>query len=94
MFNFGQHKRDFTYIDDIVEGVIRLARAFNREVIAEGVETMEHGTTLARMGCRLVQGFGIARPMPAENIRAWADGWKIEQPWLRLPHGTGGVSAR
>ena len=23
MFNFGQHKRDFTYIDDIVEGVVR-----------------------------------------------------------------------
>jgi len=71
----------------IVEGVIRLARAFNRDVIAEGVETLEHGTTLARMGCRLVQGFGIARPMPAADIRAWADGWKIDQPWLRLPHG-------
>jgi len=23
VFNFGQHKRDFTYIDDIVEGVVR-----------------------------------------------------------------------
>jgi diguanylate cyclase (GGDEF)-like protein/PAS domain S-box-containing protein len=49
----------------IVEGVIRLAAAFDREVIAEGVETMEHGAALLQLGCKLAQGYGIAKPMPA-----------------------------
>jgi len=30
----------------IVEGVVGLAKAFQREVIAEGVETIEHGAAL------------------------------------------------
>jgi EAL domain-containing protein (putative c-di-GMP-specific phosphodiesterase class I) len=34
-------------------------------VIAEGVETVEHGEMLLQLGCELAQGYGIARPMPA-----------------------------
>ena len=49
----------------IVRGVIGLAHAFHREVIAEGVETIAHGTALLRLGCEHAQGYGIARPMPA-----------------------------
>ncbi|HLD66106.1 MAG TPA: EAL domain-containing protein, partial [Pseudomonas sp.] len=59
----------------IVEGVIRLASAFNRQVIAEGVETLEHGVALRRLGCRFAQGYGIARPMPAEQIADWVADW-------------------
>jgi len=33
-----------------LQGVIGLAAAFNREVIAEGVETVAHGTLLLAMG--------------------------------------------
>jgi EAL domain-containing protein (putative c-di-GMP-specific phosphodiesterase class I) len=57
----------------IVEGVISLAKAFQREVIAEGVETIEHGTTLLHLGCKLAQGYGIARPMPASEIPPWLE---------------------
>jgi EAL domain-containing protein (putative c-di-GMP-specific phosphodiesterase class I) len=53
----------------IVEGVIGLAAAFRRTVIAEGVETAEHGELLLRLGCDQAQGYGIARPMPAEGAR-------------------------
>jgi len=49
----------------IVEGVIGLTTAFQRTVIAEGVETVEQGVMLMRLGCDLAQGYGIARPMPA-----------------------------
>jgi EAL domain-containing protein (putative c-di-GMP-specific phosphodiesterase class I) len=56
----------------IVEGVIRLAAAFGREVIAEGVETAAHGERLLALGCRCGQGYGIARPMPAAQLPAWA----------------------
>ena len=68
----------------IVEGVIRLAGAFNRQVIAEGVETLEHGAALVRMGCHLAQGYGIARPMPAEKFADWCARWQSEGAWRTL----------
>jgi diguanylate cyclase (GGDEF)-like protein/PAS domain S-box-containing protein len=60
----------------IVEGIIGLAKSFKREVIAEGVETIAHGEALLKLGCELGQGYGIARPMPASEIPAWASNWK------------------
>jgi EAL domain-containing protein (putative c-di-GMP-specific phosphodiesterase class I) len=67
----------------IVEGVIALARAFRRNVIAEGVETVAHGTMLVEMGCNLVQGYAIARPMPAEDLPAWLGAWPTPA-WLEV----------
>ncbi len=68
----------------IVEGVIRLAKAFNREVIAEGVETLAHGAALLNLGCYLAQGYGIARPMPADQFLAWAEEWQSKRAWVDL----------
>ena len=65
----------------IVEGVIALAKSFKRDVIAEGVETIEHGTALLQLGCELAQGYGIARPMPADDIRVWMNNWKPDETW-------------
>ncbi|QFY41288.1 EAL domain-containing protein [Candidatus Methylospira mobilis] len=67
----------------IVNGVIALARAFKREVVAEGVETCEHGTVLLNMGCELAQGYGIARPMPAEAIASWVSDYRTHARWQR-----------
>ncbi|MCO5103945.1 MAG: EAL domain-containing protein [Burkholderiaceae bacterium] len=64
----------------IVQGVIGLAKAFRREVIAEGVETMAHGKVLLSLGCELAQGYGIARPMPAEAFPGWTQAWAAEHP--------------
>jgi len=55
----------------IVEGVIGLARAFQREVIAEGVESDQHGALLLQLGCDQAQGFGISPPMPADSLAGW-----------------------
>jgi len=68
----------------IVEGVIALAKSFKREVIAEGVETIEHGTALLQLGCDLAQGYGIAKPMLASEIPAWANNWQPDVSW-QLP---------
>jgi EAL domain-containing protein (putative c-di-GMP-specific phosphodiesterase class I) len=70
-------------VDDlaILKGVIGLARAFNREVIAEGVETLAHGQALLALGCELAQGYGIARPMPGSDIPVWADAWAQNADW-------------
>ncbi|HEY7884169.1 MAG TPA: EAL domain-containing protein [Cellvibrionaceae bacterium] len=70
-------------VDDlaIVDGVIGLAKSFKREVIAEGVETIEHGTALLQLGCELAQGYGIARPMPATDVLPWINDWKPDVSW-------------
>lgn len=62
----------------IVEGVIRLASVFNLNVIAEGVETIAHGKSLADLGCHLCQGYGIARPMPVWEFAHWYEGWPVQ----------------
>lgn len=68
----------------IVEGVIALAKSFKREVIAEGVESIEHGTALLKLGCDLAQGYGIAKPMPAEDIPLWITQWKPSDEWVAV----------
>lgn len=68
----------------ILQGVIGLAAAFKREVIAEGVETVAHGTALLQLGCELAQGYGIARPMPAEQIPTWVSTWRPDVAWSEL----------
>jgi diguanylate cyclase (GGDEF)-like protein/PAS domain S-box-containing protein len=65
----------------IVEGVIGLTKAFRREVIAEGVETIAHGLALLQLGCELAQGYGIAPPMPADDIPEWVSNWKADDSW-------------
>jgi diguanylate cyclase (GGDEF)-like protein/PAS domain S-box-containing protein len=68
----------------IVEAVIHLANAFNRQVIAEGVETLAHGTALLQMGCQLAQGYGISKPMPDHEVLAWARHWIAQRDWEKL----------
>ncbi len=69
----------------ILEGVIGLASAFRRDVIAEGVETVDHGLILLQMGCEIAQGYGIARPMPADEFPAWAAAWRPDPRWAEVP---------
>ena len=65
----------------IVEGVIGLTKAFKRQVIAEGVETVEHGLVLLILGCDLAQGYGIARPMPASELPDWIRQFRPHDLW-------------
>jgi len=69
----------------ILGGVLSLATAFRRQVIAEGVETVDHGTLLLQLGCELAQGYGIARPMPAAEVPGWALAWHPDPAWSNLP---------
>jgi diguanylate cyclase (GGDEF)-like protein/PAS domain S-box-containing protein len=65
----------------IVEGIIKLTSTFRRQVIAEGVETAEHGLLLLKLGCDNAQGYGIARPMPADALPQWIASWFLDQAW-------------
>lgn len=69
----------------IIDGVIGLAHSFNREVIAEGVETTEHGQMLILMGCNNAQGYAISKPIPADSIPNWLDNYQPNEVWLAFP---------
>ena len=66
----------------IVKGIIGLAQAFRREVIAEGVETAAVGEMLLSLGCELAQGYAIARPMPGEAVPGWVGAWRPYPSWV------------
>ncbi len=54
----------------LIEGLLGLARNMGLDVVAEGVETDAQGDYLAAAGCPLAQGFGYARPMQVEDLKA------------------------
>ncbi len=79
---FGVHriKIDRTFIkgidydleqQKITSAMIIMAKALDVQVLAEGVETKAEMDTLRRMDCQFMQGFGLARPMPADAVPAW-----------------------
>ncbi len=69
----------------ILEGVLGLVAAFRRQAVAEGVETIEQGLMLLRLGCELAQGFCIAQPMPAQDFPGWAAAWRPDPRWTDAP---------
>ncbi len=54
----------------LLRSIIDIAKALNIEVIAEGVETLEHAKLLTRLGCDILQGYAIAYPAPAADMLA------------------------
>ena len=67
----------------ILQGILGLATAFRRQVIAEGVEMVEHGELLLQLGCELGQGYCIARPMPAAELPGWVATWRPDAAWRK-----------
>jgi EAL domain-containing protein (putative c-di-GMP-specific phosphodiesterase class I) len=56
----------------VVEQIIALGHGFGLEVVAEGVESAAVASELAAMGCDFAQGFHYAKPLPAQELTAWA----------------------
>jgi diguanylate cyclase (GGDEF)-like protein len=57
----------------IVGSTINLAHDLGLRVTAEGVEDLSTMDYLARLGCDLVQGFHISKPVPPKALAAWMD---------------------
>ena len=57
----------------IVRSTIGLAHNLGLEVVAEGVETAEVLDKLTALGCDVVQGYFLCRPIPATTVAAWID---------------------
>jgi len=91
---FQKLKIDQSFIRDpngnnwpIVGAVIQLARELGMQTIAEGVESREHVTQLAGLGCDIGQGYLYSKPLPAADF----SGWLVEQSGSSVrPHRLSG----
>jgi len=54
----------------ITRAIIAMARSLNMTTIAEGVETIEQLELLSALGCDVMQGYHISRPLPVDQITA------------------------
>ena len=63
----------------VIEAIVALGKAMKLEVVAEGVETDQQYAIVRRLGCDLVQGYFIAKPMPADQLLIWIDGHEDTQ---------------
>jgi diguanylate cyclase (GGDEF)-like protein len=66
---------------NLVKGIIGLGDALGKEVVAEGVETVGHGDSLLKLGCRYAQGYGIAEPMPSAELPRWIARYVAPASW-------------
>ena len=68
----------FDMLDDekdlsISRAVAKLSEAFGKELVAEGVETKAHAIALSMLGYSIAQGYAIARPMPPNEFKKFAN---------------------
>jgi diguanylate cyclase (GGDEF)-like protein len=56
----------------VVDGVVKLAHALGKRVVAEGVETVKQRRILTELGCDELQGYLFAQPMAADDLLQWA----------------------
>lgn len=64
----------------IVQSTILLSHALGLTVVAEGPETPADLAWLRDNGCDLGQGYGIARPMPSNDLPAWISAYHKASP--------------
>ncbi|HEV7245844.1 MAG TPA: EAL domain-containing protein [Shinella sp.] len=63
----------------LVRSIIEIGRSLNIEIVAEGVETMQHAEMLGMLGCDLLQGYAFARPLSRDAFLAFGTEmrWKL-----------------
>ncbi|EMI47276.1 EAL domain-containing protein [Rhodopirellula sp. SWK7] len=84
-------KIDLSFIRDIstdrqseaiVRSIVSLGAGLDLDVVAEGVESVEQLEILESMGCPMVQGYLISRPLPENEYLAWVRNWKRQKQVL------------
>ena len=71
----------------IVQTTTQMAHALGLRLVAEGVEDGAASAALVPLGVDVLQGYHIARPMPAEDVAAWVREWSERD-------GAGGYTPR
>jgi EAL domain-containing protein (putative c-di-GMP-specific phosphodiesterase class I) len=85
---FNELKIDRRFVDgcstssvkrSVVEASLALARSLKLVSVAEGVQTSADWDLLGELGCDVVQGYYIARPMTEEGLATWAANWAARE---------------
>jgi diguanylate cyclase (GGDEF)-like protein len=63
----------------IVASTNQMAQGLGLRTVAEGVETAPIAETVRELGIDLLQGYFIARPMPADELLRWTADWELSQ---------------
>jgi len=63
----------------IVKAIVTLAHNLELEVVAEGVETREHLSYLSYLGCDLIQGYLVSKPVAGKQVEAFFGDWSISK---------------
>lgn len=56
---------------EMIRAIISLSKIYNKVVVAEGVDTKDDMEALKNIGCDVIQGYYIAKPMPVEECTKW-----------------------
>jgi EAL domain-containing protein (putative c-di-GMP-specific phosphodiesterase class I) len=85
-FHVDALKIDRSFVKDMIDDpddaqitatVVALARGLGIECVAEGVETEEQLARLRDIGCEVVQGYLVCRPVPLDGLLGWAHAHKL-----------------
>jgi diguanylate cyclase len=67
----------------IVQTTAQLAHALGLRLVAEGIEDAAADDTLVALGADVLQGYHVARPMPADEVAPWVRRWSAG--WVGTP---------
>jgi len=59
----------------LLESSLELARKLKMKSVAEGVETEQDWNLLKELGCDIAQGYLVAKPLPAGEVKDWYGKW-------------------
>lgn len=68
----------------ILSASLDMTRKLGMRSVAEGVEDLADWNFLRTLNCDLVQGYFIAKPMPADDLPAWLAEWETRRPALLI----------
>jgi diguanylate cyclase len=65
-----------SFNEALVQSLCILCKTQRIDFVAQGMETVAAWVALQGLGCRLGQGYAIARPMPADDVPYWLKNWQ------------------
>jgi EAL domain-containing protein (putative c-di-GMP-specific phosphodiesterase class I)/CheY-like chemotaxis protein len=80
-FVHGAHERDSLQV--ILRSALELASQLGIETVAEGVESLQDWRLLRQYGCKLAQGWLLAKAMPAGELEGWLPTLQRRRPELQ-----------
>lgn len=60
----------------LVASIIEIGRSQDIEIVAEGVETVEHIEILRNLGCHALQGYAFSKPLAAAEFVTFVENWQ------------------